>query len=39
MQALLREQMGMETFAIAGDKEPVSEPWQDRPHLYKTPSK
>ena len=37
MRLLYRDIIGIDTFPIAGDEGRISDPWQDRPHLYKTP--
>lgn len=37
MQALLQEAMGIDSFALDGNEHFVAEPWQDRPHLVRTP--
>lgn len=39
VQAVLRQAMGIESFPFDGDATQVTEPWQDRPHLAKTPSR
>lgn len=38
MRVLYRDILGVDTFAVAGDEGSITDPWQDRPHLCKTPS-
>ena len=38
VQVVLREAMGIDAYALDGDDTRVPDPWQDRPHLCKTPS-
>ncbi len=38
MRVLYRDILGVDTFAVAGDEGRITDPWQDRPHLCKTPA-
>ena len=39
MQALLREQMGIDTFAIDGDEAAPGYSWLERPERSKSPAR
>jgi hypothetical protein len=34
---VLRQQVGLEAFALDGDVRPILEPWSDRPQRARTP--
>lgn len=38
MRNLYRDIIGVDTFAFAGDEGNITEPWQDRPDLCKSPA-
>lgn len=38
MRSLYRDIIGVDTFAIVGDDGAITDPWQDHPHLCKTPT-
>jgi hypothetical protein len=39
MQALFRDQLGIDDFAMDGNDAPLREPWSDRPARHRTPDR
>lgn len=37
LHELLHEHVGIDSFALDGDETAVPDPWQDRPHLARSP--